>query len=83
MLIFIIGPTASGKTTIGQKLAKFLKINFIDIDSEIEKRSGVAVSWIFEIGFFPFQDKIVLSIPFCFNINFTLRDSLNASDLIL
>ena len=49
MLIFIIGPTASGKTTIGQKLAKFLKINFIDIDHEIEKRSGADVSWIFDI----------------------------------
>ena len=38
MRIFLIGPMASGKTTIGKKLAKSLEINFIDIDQEIEKQ---------------------------------------------
>ena len=49
MHIFIIGPTASGKTTIGKKLAKFLNMNFIDTDKEIEKSTGVNINWLFDI----------------------------------
>lgn len=49
MRIFLIGPMASGKTTIGQKIAKHLGINFIDTDHQIEKKSGVEISWIFDI----------------------------------
>ena len=49
MRIFLIGPMASGKTTIGQKLAKHLKIDFIDTDQQIEKNAGAEISWIFDI----------------------------------
>ena len=49
MHIFIIGPMASGKSTIGKKLAKALGVNFIDIDKEIERKAGVEISRIFEV----------------------------------
>ena len=49
MRIFIVGPMASGKSTLGKKLAQNLGIDFIDIDEEIEKTSGVDISWIFDI----------------------------------
>ena len=45
-LLFIIGPTASGKTTFGQKLAKKKKIPFIDLDTLIESRAGIPVEKI-------------------------------------
>ena len=49
MHIFIVGPMASGKSTIGKKLAKTLGVNFIDIDKEIERKAGVEISRIFEV----------------------------------
>ena len=39
----------SGKTTIGRALAKKLNKTFIDSDHEIETRTGVSISVIFEI----------------------------------
>lgn len=39
----------AGKTTIGRQLAKRLAIDFYDSDYEIEQRTGVKISLIFEI----------------------------------
>ncbi len=39
----------AGKTTIGRQLAKKLSVDFFDSDHEIEKRTGVKISLIFEI----------------------------------
>lgn len=39
----------SGKTTIGRALAKKLNLRFLDSDHEIEARTGVAISVIFDI----------------------------------
>lgn len=39
----------SGKTTIGQLLAKRVGMPFVDSDHELEQRTGVSVSTIFEI----------------------------------
>jgi len=39
----------SGKTTIGQILAKKLALDFVDSDQEIERRTGVNIATIFEI----------------------------------
>ena len=39
----------AGKTTIGRQLAKKLSLSFYDSDHEIEKRTGVKISLIFEI----------------------------------
>jgi len=39
----------AGKTTIGRQLAKKLSLKFYDSDHEIEKRTGVKISLIFEI----------------------------------
>ncbi len=46
--IFLVGPMGAGKTTIGRLLAKSLNISFYDSDQEIESRTGVDISTIFE-----------------------------------
>ena len=47
--IFLVGPMGAGKTTIGKRLAKQLKLDFIDSDREIEARTGVDIPYIFDL----------------------------------
>ncbi|NJN46663.1 MAG: shikimate kinase AroK [Candidatus Competibacteraceae bacterium] len=47
--LFLIGPMGSGKSTVGRRLARVLGREFIDSDKEIEQRTGVSISLIFEI----------------------------------
>ena len=49
MRIFIVGPMASGKSSLGKKLAQALEIDFLDTDDEVERRAGAEISWIFEV----------------------------------
>ena len=49
MRLLIIGPMASGKSTIGLKLANRLNLDFVDTDQQIEDRAGAEISWIFDI----------------------------------
>jgi shikimate kinase len=39
----------SGKTTIGQRVAKHLGLEFVDCDHELEAQTGASVSLIFDI----------------------------------
>ena len=47
-LVFV-GMMGSGKSSIGFLIAKKLKLEFIDIDKEIEKELGLTIQKIFEI----------------------------------
>lgn len=47
--VFLIGPMGAGKTTIGRQLAALLHKVFLDVDQEIEKRTGVSIPTIFDI----------------------------------
>ena len=74
MRIFIVGPMASGKSTLGKKLAQTLNIDFIDTDKEIEKKAGAEISWIFEVegekGFRERERKV-------------LNNSINKEDVVI
>ncbi len=48
MILTLIGPMASGKSTIGRLLATELNMPFIDTDEWIEAHTGLSVSEIFE-----------------------------------
>jgi len=47
--IFLIGPMGAGKSTIGRHLAQMLHLNFFDSDSEIEKKTGADIAWVFDV----------------------------------
>ena len=62
-LVFL-GMMGSGKTSIGSIISEKLKIDFIDIDKEIESELGLSIKKIFETKgenyFRKFEEKITL-----------------------
>lgn len=70
--LFLIGPMGAGKTSVGRYLAKHLNKNFYDSDEEIEKKTGVNLSWIFDlegiIGYREREKNIIRSLSQLKNI---------------
>src|SRR5262245_61442023 len=48
-VIALLGVRGSGKTTIGRRLARRLKVRFIELDKHIEQRAGMRLAEIFTI----------------------------------
>ena len=48
MIIVLIGYMASGKTSIGKKLAEKLNYNFLDLDDFIEAKENLSVTEVFK-----------------------------------
>jgi shikimate kinase len=53
--LVLIGPMGSGKSAVGKQLSRLLRRPFYDSDTEIERRCGVDIPYIFdkegELGF--------------------------------
>lgn len=47
--VYLIGPMGSGKTTIGQRVARKLELEFLDCDHELEAQTGASVNLIFDV----------------------------------
>ena len=47
MIIYLVGMPGAGKSVVGRELAGRLGVPFIDLDTEIERRTGRTVSEIF------------------------------------
>lgn len=47
--LILVGMMGAGKTTIGRSLARRLDMKFVDLDHEIEERTGVPIAVIFDI----------------------------------
>lgn len=48
MQIVLLGYMGSGKTTIGKKLAENIDLDFLDLDSHIEKVEGISIAELFD-----------------------------------
>ena len=46
--LFLVGPMGAGKSAVGRQLARLMHMEFVDSDEEIENRTGVDISFIFE-----------------------------------
>ncbi len=66
--IFLIGFPGSGKTTIGQALARILNVPFYDTDLLIEQRQGKTIPDIFrqegEAAFRQYEHDVIAALPF-------------------
>ena len=64
-LVFL-GMMGYGKSSIGSLVAKKLKVEFIDVDKEIEKELGISISKMFETKgedyFRKYEEKITLRV---------------------
>ena len=47
--IYLIGPLGAGKSSVGKCLAQLAQLDFYDSDHEVERLTGVDISWIFEV----------------------------------
>jgi shikimate kinase len=48
--VFLVGFMASGKSSVGQELARRLRWDFVDLDTRIESRERRTIPQIFEAG---------------------------------
>jgi shikimate kinase len=46
--LFLVGPMAAGKSSIGRRIARRFGMQFADLDDEVVKRTGASVNLIFE-----------------------------------
>ena len=47
--VFLVGFMASGKSSVGQELARRLRWDFVDLDARIESREGQSIVEIFRV----------------------------------
>ncbi|BET68744.1 shikimate kinase [Opitutales bacterium ASA1] len=46
--LYLVGFMGTGKTTVGRALAQRLRMQFVDVDAEVERLAGMQIAEIFE-----------------------------------
>lgn len=71
MKIFLTGFMGSGKTTMGRKLATYLKYKFVDLDKFLEDKAGMSINDFFQLhgetAFREFEKEILQNSSFSEN----------------
>ena len=71
--ILLVGPMGSGKTSVGKLLANNLDKKFLDTDEEIMKKTGVDITYIFDMeGEEGFRKRECLALKECLTNNNTV-----------
>ena len=71
--ILLIGPMGSGKTSVARLLANNLDKKFLDTDEEIMKKTGVDITYIFDMeGEEGFRKREYLALKECLTDNNTV-----------
>lgn len=47
--LILVGPMGAGKSSIGRCLAQTFQLGFVDLDREVEQRTGASVRMIFDL----------------------------------
>ncbi len=47
--VFLIGPMGAGKSTLGKRLARSLRLKYCDSDDELVAKTGASISLIFDV----------------------------------
>lgn len=47
-MVILVGPMGAGKSTIGRRLSQKLRLDFVDIDKEVEATAGRTITEIFQ-----------------------------------
>lgn len=56
--VFLVGLMGAGKTAVGEVIARALRLNFVDVDRELQRRTGKQIADIFrEEGEFGFRTR--------------------------
>jgi XRE family aerobic/anaerobic benzoate catabolism transcriptional regulator len=73
-VIALLGLRGAGKTTIGRRLARRIRLPFVELDREIERRAGLALGEIFSLHGEDYYRRLEGE---------TLRDLLDARDAMV
>ena len=64
--LVLVGPMGAGKSSIGRRVADRFGLRFVDLDEEIERRTGASVTTIFDCeGEAGFRDRERAALAAC------------------
>ena len=75
-IIALLGLRGAGKTTVGRRLARRLRLRFVELDKLIEQRAGIRLADIFSIHgeeFYRRLERETLTDRFCLSASVSVK----------